>query len=190
MSRYVAAALLAVLVAFGSVAAAPQSSAPAATDCTDTGGPDRDVMAGTKGRDVLCSKKGPDYLHGAKGNDVLRAGKGNDTVVGNGGVDVLKGGDGKDRVFAVDGHGGDTVKGGDGTDQCFVDAGDHLSGCEDRFTGTTLDVVQELERVALDTFTILEDELPLPTEPPPAPPPATESFPPCEPPPANPPAPC
>ena len=97
-------ALLAVLLAAGSVATAAPVSASSGSDhpaCDDsgaivgTGG--ADVLTGTDGDDVICARGGDDEIDGGTGNDVLIGGAGSDRLHGGDGSDFCLGGDGDDR---------------------------------------------------------------------------------------------
>lgn len=96
--------------------------------CTKTGGPEDDILRGTRGPDVLCGRGGHDVLIGLGGRDVLRGGRG---------ADVLRPGGGRDRVLG--GPGGDTVSYADGASVVTVDLHEGFA------TGRGRDALLEVE---------------------------------------------
>src|SRR6188472_338181 len=113
-----AAAVVAVLLAFGGVAQAASCDGKHAT------------IVGTAGNDVIVGKKASDVIYGGGGNDRISGGpNGNDTICGGPGDDKLQGGRGFDNL---NGEAGDDRLAGD-TGSDHLDGGggnDDLSGAE------------------------------------------------------------
>lgn len=163
--------------------------------CTIRGTETDDVLNGTRDFDVLCGLQGNDYVHGDGRRDRVKGGQGDDVLVGGSGRDSFRAGGGDDRVFTVDHRGGEDVQGGPGDDQCFVDRGDRVSGCEEVFIGTSIEVIRSMTRTILQVMIIANEPSPTLTTSPPMPPPVPTvttgpTGPHCTPPPASPPPPC
>jgi hypothetical protein len=101
------------------------------TPGTFTGGPGRDIVAGSSGRDVITTAGGDDLVCGAGGNDEIHGGDGNDEIDGGTGADVLHGDAGSDRLLGRSGNdrlygeaGSDYLAGGAGEDRYFGGDGD------------------------------------------------------------------
>jgi Ca2+-binding RTX toxin-like protein len=91
-----------------------------------------DWVEGEAANDMLAGGPGDDRVVGGPGTDAVIGESGSDAVVGGAGIDVLSGMAGSDRLDSVDGVGGnDLVVGGAGVDVCWVDASDHVRGCEE-----------------------------------------------------------
>jgi Ca2+-binding RTX toxin-like protein len=131
-----AAALLAIGLAFPAAAFAVTSwnGGPANNNHSGTGG--ADALDGHAGNDKIHGLGGADYLLGGTGKDQLFGGAGSDLIRGQTGDDLLYGESGNDTIFAGAGHDisyggpgddvlwaiettdttGDTLNGGDGND--------------------------------------------------------------------------
>lgn len=77
----------------------------------------------------LTVGSGDDRLTGSADADTIDTGPGRDDVDGLGGADTLIGGSGDDTLHADDG-GPDAINCGPGQDTSYVDASDHVVGCE------------------------------------------------------------
>jgi Ca2+-binding RTX toxin-like protein len=114
------AALAALLLAAGALAAVPQNEALEAPRChgreaTIVGTDGDDVIRGTPGRDVIWGGDGDDTIYGNLGNDLICGGPGSDLIHGGRGNDVADGGAGN----------GDRVMGDLGDDKVLGGAGDY-----------------------------------------------------------------
>ena len=117
----------------------PPPCPPPPSDCTQSGGPERNVIRGTAASEVLCGGGGNDVLLGRGGNDVLRGGTGRDLLRGGAGDDRVEGERGGDRLFGEAGRdrlyggaGGDFLLGGPGQDRLFGEAGRDRIDARDR----------------------------------------------------------
>jgi Ca2+-binding RTX toxin-like protein len=119
----VIAALSALLMVSGAVAATGEGTAPeqgeaiVAPSChgrkaTIVGSDGPDVLHGTPSRDVIWGGKGDDTIYGSLGNDLICGAAGNDLIHGGRGNDDVDGGAGEDRVYGD--LGDDKVLGGAG----------------------------------------------------------------------------
>ena len=81
-------------------------------NCSHTGGPGPNFLAGTFSRDVICGLAGDDTLNGTAGPDAVFGGADDDTI------------------DAADGEVDPLIDCGPGTDTVESDPGDVLSGCE------------------------------------------------------------
>lgn len=91
--------------------------------CTVRGGPEDDVLVGTRRNETICGFEGDDVIRAGGGDDVVLGGDGDDLVIGGAGADRLFGARGNDRLEARDGD-QDVVDGGPGRDAARTDRRD------------------------------------------------------------------